>query len=72
MLKKRSVSIRGHATSFSIEDEFWIELKEIAKTRQISLAQLVTSIDTRRGVDENLSSALRVFVLQSVQTASQG
>ncbi len=67
---KRSVAIRGHRTSFSLEPEFWDALKEIAKARAIPIAQLVAQIDDARG-DEgpaNLSSALRVFVLRSMQT----
>ena len=66
-MKKRSVSIRGHRTSFSLEDEFWNELKAIAALRKISLAQLVTQVDLRRGEDENLSSALRLFLLRDLK-----
>ena len=66
-MKKRSVSIRGHRTSFSLEDEFWNELKAIAARRKMSLAQLVTQVDLRRGEDENLSSALRLFLLRDLK-----
>ena len=59
---KRSIVIAGHKTSVSIEDAFWIALKEIAQLRRQSLAELIGSIDgARRG--SNLSSAIRVFVL---------
>jgi predicted DNA-binding ribbon-helix-helix protein len=62
---KRSLSIKGHRTSISLEAEFWTLLKSIASTQNISIAQLVAEIDsTRRQV--NLSSALRVFVLNSL------
>jgi predicted DNA-binding ribbon-helix-helix protein len=67
-MNKRSVSIRGHRTSFSLEDEFWSELKTIAGNRQISVAQLVTQVDLRRDENENLSSALRLFVLRQLKT----
>ena len=61
VIKKRSVRIEGHATSLSLESEFWAALKEIARRRGLSLNQLVAGVDaTRAG---NLSSALRVFVL---------
>ena len=69
-MNKRSVSIRGHRTSFSLEDEFWEELKQIAETRGISLAQLVTQVDVKRKEDENLSSALRLFVLRQLKSKS--
>ena len=60
-IKKRSVLIAGHATSLSLEAEFWSALQEIARRRGQSLNRLVASVDaTRAG---NLSSALRVFVL---------
>ena len=59
-LRKRSVTIAGHATSLSLEEEFWRDLREVARGRKLSLNALVASIDaTRAG---NLSSALRLFV----------
>ena len=62
MLKK-SVLIAGrHSTSISLEEEFFIELKKIAKQQNLSLNQLVTKIDSER-TTENLSSALRLYVL---------
>ena len=67
MLRKHSVSIRGHRTSFSLEDEFWNEFKKIAKTRGVTAARLITEIDEARTPDQNLSSALRVFVLDVVK-----
>lgn len=64
-MKKRSVSIRGHRTSLSLEDEFWEELGAIAATRGVSLAALITEIDrTRTG---GLSSAVRLFVLEDLR-----
>jgi predicted DNA-binding ribbon-helix-helix protein len=67
---KRSIVIAGHRTSVSLEDAFWKALKEIAQARRCSLAELIASIDDgRRG--GNLSSAIRVFVLdnyRAVQT----
>ena len=64
-VQKRSVSIAGHRTSVSLEPAFWSGLKEIAKAEGIPLAALIATIDrTRTG---NLSSALRVFVLDWAQ-----
>jgi predicted DNA-binding ribbon-helix-helix protein len=59
---KRSVVIAGHKTSVSIEDPFWNLLKEIAKERDQTVADLITKIDKDRE-HGNLSSALRLFVL---------
>ena len=61
-LRKRSVTIAGHATSFSLEEEFWQALQAVAQRRNLSVNALVASIDASRA--GNLSSALRVFVLE--------
>ena len=63
---KRSIVIAGHKTSVSIEDAFWIALKEIARVRRQSVAELIGAIDGARQTGNhtgNLSSAIRVFVL---------
>jgi predicted DNA-binding ribbon-helix-helix protein len=59
---KRSLSIRGHRTSVSLEDPFWSALKDMAEADGRSLMSLVADIDARRGAD-NLSSAIRCHVL---------
>ncbi len=64
-LKKRSVKIEGHSTSISLEQEFWDALKTLAKAQNRSLAALIAEIDRGRG-EQNLSSALRVYVLKAV------
>jgi predicted DNA-binding ribbon-helix-helix protein len=60
-MKKHSLVIAGHATSVSLEPEFWEELKQIADRRGLALAALVAEIDAER--QGNLSSALRLYVL---------
>jgi len=59
---KRSIVIAGHKTSVSLEDAFWKGLKEIANSREMTLSDMVASIDTDRR-HGNLSSAIRLFVL---------
>ena len=54
---KRSIVLRGHKTSVSLEDEFWKGLKEIAGKRLMTLSTLVDGIDVQRQ-QGNLSSAL--------------
>jgi len=63
---KRSIVLAGHKTSVSLEDPFWEGLKEIAKDQRKTLSDLVGSIDTNRE-HGNLSSALRLFVLNHYQ-----
>ncbi|MGJ0396729.1 MAG: ribbon-helix-helix domain-containing protein [Methylocystis sp.] len=60
---KHSVVIAGHRTSISLEDAFWRALKDIAAQESESLAALIARVDAGRG-EANLSSALRVFVLE--------
>ena len=59
---KRSIVIAGHKTSVSLEDAFWRGLKEIAAERNLTLSELVASIDSDRQ-HGNLSSGIRLFVL---------
>ena len=62
---KRSVLILGHRTSISLEEVFWRELINIARRRNKSINRLVAEIDEIRS--GNLSSALRVFVLEETK-----
>ena len=64
-MQKRSLTIRGHRTSISLEEPFWVALNDIAKARQQSLASLVQMIDNER--DSGLSSAIRVFILAELR-----
>jgi predicted DNA-binding ribbon-helix-helix protein len=59
---KRSIVVGGHKTSVSLEDDFWVALKEIAAERNKQLSEVVSEIDTGRE-NANLSSAIRLFVL---------
>ena len=65
-MKKRSVTIAGHASSITMEEEFWTSLKNIAAARGTSLNQLITEIDAAK--KGNLSSAVRVFILKELQS----
>ncbi|MFI4987668.1 MAG: ribbon-helix-helix domain-containing protein [Alphaproteobacteria bacterium] len=69
-LAKRSVTIAGHRTSVSLEAPFWAALQEIAARRGLSLNALIEEIDRGRG--GNLSSAIRVFVLDALSRQGTG
>ena len=62
---KRSLAIAGHRTSVSLEDAFWRRLQVIADERRLSVNGLAAMVDAARG-EANLSSALRVFVLETL------
>jgi predicted DNA-binding ribbon-helix-helix protein len=64
---KHSVVIRGHRTSYSLEQPFFDELARIAAARGMALATLIAEIDAERSRDSNLSSAIRVQVLAWVK-----
>ena len=77
-MRKRSIALRGHSTSVSLEDAFWSELKRIAGERNMAVSALVAEIDDSRR-EHNLSSALRTAVLHNLrqrvrelETATQG
>jgi predicted DNA-binding ribbon-helix-helix protein len=63
LVNKRSIVIGGHKTSVSLEEAFWKSLREIAHQRDETLSHLVSGIDASRQ-SANLSSAIRVFVLE--------
>ncbi|MGV6801128.1 MAG: ribbon-helix-helix domain-containing protein [bacterium] len=70
MTQKKSVTIAGHRTSISLEPEFWECLGEIANRRDCSIASLIAEIDKNRlqkSDMENLSSAIRVFIVQTLR-----
>ena len=69
MIRKHSITLHGHRTSFSLEQEFWDELQAIAIERQIPRATLVAEIDEKRDPRTNLSSAARLHVLARLKAA---
>lgn len=72
LVAKRSVSIRGHRTSYSLEKPFYDDLLAIAARREMTLAGLVAEVDANRPRDANLSSALRLFVLEQAKLGTLG
>ncbi len=67
-IAKRSVSIRGHRTSISLEKPFLQELEAIARRQNMPLATLIAEVDENRSADNNLSSELRLHVLRDLKT----
>ena len=64
---KRSLTLRGHRTSVSLEDEFWAEFRRLAEARATPINQLAAQIDAERGLDLGLASAIRLYVLRALQ-----
>ncbi|MFD3189634.1 ribbon-helix-helix domain-containing protein [Sedimentitalea sp. HM32M-2] len=61
--KKHSLTLRGHRTSVSLEDEFWDAFREIAARDNRPINALAAEIDAARGTETGLASAIRLFVL---------
>jgi len=68
-IAKRSIIVRGHKTSISLEPEFWSAIKDIAAEQRLAVSRLVSMVDEERGEVGNLSSALRCFVLARYRSA---
>ncbi|WP_417248733.1 ribbon-helix-helix domain-containing protein [Celeribacter sp.] len=68
---KRSLTLRGHRTSVSLEDPFWRAFRDIAQAQGKPINVLAAEIDEGRGVDAGLASAIRVYVLDYYQKIAQ-
>lgn len=65
--RKHSLTLRGHRTSVSLEDEFWAVFREIASSEGRAINDLAAEIDAQRGTDCGLASAIRLFVLRRLR-----
>lgn len=61
---KRSLTLRGHRTSVSLEDEFWQAFREISAAEGLALNELAAEIDEGRGIETGLATAIRLYVLR--------
>jgi predicted DNA-binding ribbon-helix-helix protein len=68
---KRSVVVGGQRTSISLEDPFWSSIREIAHLQRKTVSKLIADIDKTRE-QNNLSSAIRVFVLNYMLNRASG
>ena len=64
---KRSLTLRGHRTSVSLEDEFWQAFRTIAEAQSKPINMLAAEIDAARGVETGLATAIRLYVLRYYQ-----
>lgn len=70
-MRKISISLSGHQTSLSLEQEFFDVLQEIAKKRNTSVASLIKQIDESRNPESNLSSETRIWILKQILKTSK-
>lgn len=64
---KRSLTLNGHRTSVSLEDEFWRALRRIAEAEGRAINDLAAEIDADRGAATGLATAIRLFVLSQLE-----
>lgn len=64
---KHSLTLRGHRTSVSLEDEFWKAFRAIAAEKGRPINDLAAEIDEARGTEAGLASAIRLYVLAYYQ-----
>ena len=67
---KRSINLAGHKTSVTLGGEFWNALQDIARSKNISIPVLIDQIGHDR-IGGNLSSSVRLFVLEYFKALSQ-
>lgn len=70
-MKKISISLSGHQTSVSIEQEFFVVLQDIAKQQNKSVASIIKDIDDKRKPESNLSSEIRIWILKQLLKTSK-
>ena len=68
---KRSLTLRGHRTSVSLEDEFWDAFRDIAVQTGKPINVLAAEIDAARDADSGLASEIRLFVLVHYKTIAE-
>lgn len=68
---KRSVTLKGHRTSVSLEDPFWNAFRKIAEQKGKPINALAAEIDADRGIELGLASAIRLYVLRYYQELDQ-
>ncbi|MEQ9693203.1 ribbon-helix-helix domain-containing protein [Shimia sp. SDUM112013] len=67
---KRSLTLRGHRTSVSLEDDFWRAFREIADEKDMPINALAAEIDAKRDIETGLATAIRLYILNHYRTSS--
>lgn len=67
---KRSLTLHGHRTSVSLEDEFWQAFRDIARAHDLGINELAAQIDDARGTETGLATAIRLHVLRHYRSLS--
>jgi predicted DNA-binding ribbon-helix-helix protein len=68
-LSNRNVTVNGRRTSMRLEQEMWEALREICRREDLTVHELCSLIDDRRGLS-SLTAATRVFTLMYFRAAA--
>ncbi len=68
---KRSLTLKGHRTSVSLEEEFWHAFREIAEEKSLAINALAAEVDANRDFETGLATAIRLYVLAYYRTRSE-
>ncbi len=69
---KRSLTLRGHRTSVSLEDDFWRAFRDIAEEKSLAINELASQIDAERDMETGLATAIRLYVLRYYKQKTSG
>jgi len=64
---KHSLTLNGHRTSVSLENEFWRAFCKRAEDLGQPINALAAEIDAARGAETGLATAIRLYVLRNLQ-----
>ena len=68
---KRSLTLRGHRTSVSLEDDFWRAFREISEEKSIPINELAAQIDAERDLEAGLATAIRLYILSYYRSKAE-
>ncbi len=69
--KKRSLTLKGHRTSVTLEDDFWRAFRSIASEKAVAVNTLAAEIDAERGTESGLATAIRIYILRHYRVMAQ-
>ncbi|MBO9396995.1 ribbon-helix-helix domain-containing protein [Shimia sp. R9_2] len=69
--QKRSLTLRGHRTSVSLEEDFWRAFREISEEKSIPINELAAQIDADRDLEAGLATAIRLYILNHYRSKAQ-
>lgn len=64
----RNVTVSGRRTSLRMEPYLWDSMREICERERMTLNELCSAIDVRRGA-ANLTASIRVFIVRYYRAA---